>query len=499
VVAQVAVSGGETVKMSLPFANASLNNISPDKTELVVGSFTGAELEQPLWAVPVVGGSPRRFADVPGEDGSWMPNGNLLVAHENKLIEVSSGGTSRPFAEVPDMYFSAWWLRWSPDFGTLRFTAGSPLVNTLWELPVNGGQAHQMLTGWREATNPALGTWTPDGEYYLFQAERNGRSDIWAIREKDDVLHKVNRQPVALTAGPLSFYSPQPSVDGKKIYAIGDQQRSELVRYDAKSGQFVPHLGGISTNGVAYSHDAQWVAYTSYPEGGLWRIRVDGTEKLQLTGAPLDISSFRWSPDGQQIAMTGQFPGKDRHMYLVSRDGGNLQEVPIQGLAPTSLSWCGKGNLIVISDGLGPNQSYVRTVDFSTREVKMLPDSKGLFLPHCSPDGEFITARSVDGLKLMVFNFASQKWSELVVHDVGFPEWSADSRYVYFDTGTSKELAIYRVRVADRKLERVASLENFRRVVNPWVSWMGLAPDDSPLLMRDVGSQEVYALDFEEP
>jgi len=83
----------------------------------------------------------------------------------------------------------------------------------------------------------------------LFQAERNGRSDIWAIREKGDALHKVNRQPVALTAGPLSFYSPQPSVDGKKIFAVGEQQRSELVRYDAKSGQFVPHLGGISASG----------------------------------------------------------------------------------------------------------------------------------------------------------------------------------------------------------------------------------------------------------
>jgi hypothetical protein len=27
----------------------------------------------------------------------------------------------------------------------------------------------------------------------------------------------------------------------------------------------------------------------------------------------------------------------------------------------------------------------------------------------------------------------------------------------------------------------------------------GLTPDGSPLLMRDIGSQEVYALDFEAP
>jgi len=76
VIGQVAVTGGDTVVMNTPFPNACLNNISPDKTELVVGSFSGVEIEQPLWAVPVVGGAPRRFSDIPGEDGAWMPRGD---------------------------------------------------------------------------------------------------------------------------------------------------------------------------------------------------------------------------------------------------------------------------------------------------------------------------------------------------------------------------------------------------------------------------------------
>jgi hypothetical protein len=40
-------------------------------------------------------------------------------------------------------------------------------------------------------------------------------------------------------------------------------------------------------------------------------------------------------------------------------------------------------------------------------------------------------------------------------------------------------------------------LKDFRRVVIPWNTWFGLAPDGSPLLMRDIGTQEVYALDLE--
>jgi len=63
VVAQVSSAGGETVPISTPFPNVSLLNISPDKSELLVGSFTGAEMEQSLWALPVLGGSPRRVSD----------------------------------------------------------------------------------------------------------------------------------------------------------------------------------------------------------------------------------------------------------------------------------------------------------------------------------------------------------------------------------------------------------------------------------------------------
>lgn len=83
--------------------------------------------------------------------------------------------------------------------------------------------------------------------------------------------------------------------------------------------------------------------------------------------------------------------------------------------------------------------------------------------------------------------------------NIGFTQWSGDGKSVYFDTGSSTDPAICRVRLADHKLERVASLKDFRRVVTPWISWSGLTPDGSPLLMRDIGTQEVYALDFEAP
>ncbi len=481
--------------MNTAFPNVSLNNISPDKTELVVGSFTGVELEQPLWAVPVIGGSPSRFAQVPGEDGTWMPNGNLLVAHQNKLIEVTQNGQSRKFADLPASYFTAWWLRWSPDARTLRLSVGNFSWTAILEVAADGSQVHDVLQGWQEAHNPLQGTWTPDGKYYLFQANRGSRSDIWAIREKGDLFQKVNRQPIQLTAGPLSYLTPQPSVDGKRIFAIGVQPRAELMRYDMKARQFVPYLGGISASQVSFSKDGQWLAYASYPEGEIWRSRADGSEKLQVTRSQFSAESLSLSPDGKQIAYIGWEPGKGLRIYVVPADGGTPRDL---GIEAGVVGWCGEGNSIsFIRTPAG--RSTVHLLDLVTSKVINVPAPDDLFSGRCSPDGHYLAAATQDGQKLKLYEFTTGKWSDLATQNVGFLQWSADSKFVYFDTGFSRELAIYRVAVVGGKIERVADLQNFRRVVEPWVSWMGLAPDSSPLLMHDVGSQEVYALDLEAP
>jgi len=259
VVGQVSASGGETVTMPIPFPNVGLDNISLDKSELLVSSFTGFQDTQPMWVVPVLGGTPRRFVDPPGGDGTWMQNGDHLLAEGNQLLAINSSGSQRKLASLPENFF-VFWLRWSPDGETLRFTGNGPAGESMWEMGADGNNLHQFLANWRGEKTVGLGNWTPDGKYFLFRVEHNGRDDLWAVREKGDLLHKVSHEPVRLTAGPLSLESPQPSSDGKRVYTIGSQLRAELVRYDAGSGQFVSYLGGISAWGVSFSSDGQWLS-----------------------------------------------------------------------------------------------------------------------------------------------------------------------------------------------------------------------------------------------
>jgi Tol biopolymer transport system component len=122
-----------------------------------------------------------------------------------------------------------------------------------------------------------------------------------------------------------------------------------------------------------------------------------------------------------------------------------------------------------------------------------------VFTTVASPDGHYLAGPSVDGQKLLLFDFSTHNWSEFLKTSVGRTNWSQDSKYIYFDSGLSENPAFYRVRLADRKLERLADLKGLRRVVYAWIPWSGVTPDGAPLLLRDVSSQEVYALDFEAP
>jgi hypothetical protein len=88
--------------------------------------------------------------------------------------------------------------------------------------------------------------------------------------------------PVPLTNGPVSYSSFVASRDGKQIFAVGAQRRGELVRYDPKTQEFLPYLGGISAGDPTFARDGKWMAYMSYPEHTLWRSRSDGSDRLQL-------------------------------------------------------------------------------------------------------------------------------------------------------------------------------------------------------------------------
>jgi hypothetical protein len=97
----------------------------------------------------------------------------------------------------------------------------------------------------------------------------------------------------------------------------------------------------------------------------------------------------------------------------------------------------------------------------------------------------------------MLFDVAKQKWTEVFEErNVSFPVWSKDGAYLYLLSWPEKP-AVLRLRISDQKVERVADLKDFRPT-GYWDDWMGLDASDAPLLLRDTGLQDVYAMDAKE-
>ena len=284
----------------------------------------------------------------------------------------------------------------------------------------------------------------------------------------------------------------------------GTQPRAELVRYDPTAKQFVPFLGGISATDVAFSRDGKWVAYSSVPDNTLWRSRVDGSERLQLTYPPTVASLPSWSPDGNQIAYISAQYGKPWKIFLLPAQGGSPEELSPEQVGEVDVSWSADGAQLAFGriSTMNTGTVDIQLVDMKTRQTSTLPGSKGLFSPRWSPDGRYLAAMSVEGSKkLMLYDFRTQKWSEWFAENDNFdyPYWSADSRYIYYDNFATDNPKCRRIKVGDNRPEDLFGLNGLRRYFGMWGSWSGQAPDDSRLFVRDMSTQDIYALDVDFP
>jgi hypothetical protein len=71
---------------------------------------------------------------------------------------------------------------------------------------------------------------------------------------------------------------------------------------------------------------------------------------------------------------------------------------------------------------------------------------------------------------------------------------------VYFISKADGDEAFYRLEVKTQHAERVASLASVKRPTSQsFGAWTGLAPDDSPLALRDISSYEIYSFDWQRP
>jgi DNA-binding winged helix-turn-helix (wHTH) protein/Tol biopolymer transport system component len=503
--AQVAISGGEIAPVPVALPLSWIKDVSPDGSTLLVASSDGDR--DSLWNVQVPAGSLRRLlTDVWVKSAAWSPDGRLVVySQENgELYVIRSDGTGiRKLAEVGGSTDS---LSWSPDGSKIRFFKDS----RPWEMSSDGSELHPLLPGWHPSSSQCCGRWTPDGRFFVFLSRGafyafNGfvnASQLWVLDERRGLFRRAPTEPVQLTSGPIRWGTPIPSKDGTEIFAHGVILRGELVRYDAQSSRIQPYLGGISAEFLTFSPDGQFVAYVTFPEGIMWRANRDGSHPVQLTDASLYPLNLRWSPDGSQILFCNYDSNGHVRAYVASSQGGTARPLlPDDSEGQSDPSWSADGHKIVFStlETFGASNSVLRVVEIASHKVTTLPGSEGVWSPRWSPNGRFIAGLrtgTTGGIK--IFDFETQRWSVVQpMVECNFPTWSSDSQFIYFLLPFDNDPGVFRIRVTGGDAERVVDLKGFR-YTGAFTLWMGLDPTDTPMLIRDVGTDDIYALSLEQ-
>jgi Tol biopolymer transport system component len=300
-----------------------------------------------------------------------------------------------------------------------------------------------------------------------------------------------------------------PSRDGKSIFAVGQTPRGELSRWDAKTGQFQPFLAGISTDDVAFSHDGKYVAYVTWPDGVLWKADRDGSNAVQLTQPPLFAMNIGWSPDGKQILFLDHNAWR---ICTVPSDGGTASPLlPQEKDRTMDPSWSPDGKQVLFSSvrTVGTWQVAGRTLDVATGQVSTIPGGDGMRPEGWSPDGRYIVAlawNNAAGMKIL--DLKTKEWRALTTEETNYPQFSHDSRFVYFlqtvqdhegeDHTVVNHLDVFRVPVTGGRAERVVDMKDFH-TTGYWSFSLQLDPTDAPLVLRDISSDDIYELDVKSP
>jgi Tol biopolymer transport system component len=484
--AELPLGGGDLKPLPLPASGLNPLDVSADGTELLLADYYPGL----LWSMKLPWAKPVRLGAASGNDGAWSPDGTRLAfcRDDEVFVADSDGMHARKIAAVPKSrrtYSPAW----SSDGKRIVFSLWEKVVDapSLWMVSADGTGLRKLTLNRNQPDDEEEGRWMPDGRFIVFEA--NGQIFARPAAGRD--------APVQLTNSPLNLASPRPSADGKTIFAVGRTFRGALSRFDSKTRTFEPFLPGFSADQVDFSPDGKWIAYVTYPERALWRSRVDGTERLQLTDAAMSPVLPFWSPDGKSIAFTDAARGKLPRSYVISSAGG----VP-ELLSPRSpdrlreASWFPDGIRVAVGVDAPRGDAHISILDRTTGDLTVVPGSQGMYSPVVSPDGRHLLAMRMEPISLVIYDLQTQRWDELARITGGFPRWSHNGKDVYFLRFPDNP-AVVRIRLSDHQLQPVADLRDVP-LTGLFGSWLGLDPSDAPLVFRNAGMEDIYALDLEE-
>ena len=405
-VAQVFVmlaSGGEPLQLTNDEGDKVVGNFSSDGTEIYYSRTAGFQGPGESWAVPTLGGNPKRlvsgYAVAPSPDGGsiyYSKLGAQRIFRANR----AGLGEDQVFAFSPTSKIVARILPF-PD-GSHLFVATVD-VNSIQE----NFHAYDVDLS-KQAPND-LGevpggsqdvAWNEAGKSVLFSRTVNGLTNIWKYDLQDKSL-------LQMTFGAGPDRSPMPDSSGKGIYIVNGKATGFLTAYHTRTKQSMDIASENATQPVI-SHDGKRVMYVTFPSrdrGEIWVSNIDGSNKVKFApSGTLDTGT--WSPDDSRVSFMLEESGKSSKVYVAGADGSGLRELTWIGGTVFSMVWSADQKSVFIdSSQNNMSESSIWRESAEGSAPEKLVQRCG-FAFDTSADGKFLLTFVTNGEKAGIYQYS---------------------------------------------------------------------------------------------
>jgi serine/threonine protein kinase len=436
-------SGGEPLQLTSDEGDKSVGSFSPDGKEVYYQRSLG---HNEVWAVPALGGIPRRVASgtsaVPSPDGLYI---YYTKSEGPGIFRTGKSGINEESVYAPqgdDQFFAPIGL----------FPGGNDLLAFGWRMEMGEPNvslhrinvaSHEMVElGEVPADLDLAGgiTWGEPGNTVLFSRTVNGLTNIWDYDLKGKSLTQI-------TFGTGPDYSPMPDPGGKGIYFVNGKSTGLLTVYHAHSKESTD----IATEDAyqpAISLDGKRVMYITLParhKSELWVSDVDGHNKVKIaTGEAL--STGAWASDNLHLSFSEE--SGEYRAYIVSADGTGLHQLPSMGGIPAGSVWSAdqKSIYVNVGDKSGGPIFTIWRWNMGASNPEKFAEKCGM-LTDADPAGHYLLSLVVFGEKIGIYEVSlSDKQCTVLLPGVATmaATFASDGRSFLYAVASRGEVTIYR-------------------------------------------------------
>ena len=499
---EMSVKGGAMAPLRAAIGDMNILDISPDGSEfLLLQSNLNDETQRgTIWTMPVLGGAAKRFGNITARGASYSPDGKLIAFNEKESVYVCDADGQNVKEIWNTQHMVPGNPAFSPDSKKIRVTVSRSTleddVTRIWELNVDGSNPHVLPLPqyWPADTGVYNGIWTPGGKHFVLGSYKERSNNLYEYLEPTWYEFWKKPYAVRLTPGQPEVIGMAPSRDSNGMFVLGRLAQGVMHFYDEKQKRFLPYLSGLPAAQLVVSPDRKWMAYTDYPRGYLWRCKIDGSDKLQLTDSLAQM--ITWSPDGKWIAYSDW-----KELYRVSVDSGAPEQLTSEGFTEVLPSWSPDGRSIYFNDYPIAGHFRIRILDLETKKVSTMPGSEGYYAPLWSPDGEYLAATQNPPKSLAIYSVKTKQWKRLKVfeRDWSFFVWAPDSKSVYvmrdpLSAAAGEQIGIYRLTVPDGRWELFTKFTGLNVLREGAQNFISITPEGNIAAISDTSATQIYQM-----